>query len=110
MSEAEIFVLPSLSEGFPNALIEAMSVPLACISTNCVAGPSDIIINNYNGLLINVADSDDLVNKLDVLISDDKLRKYLATNAYSIRSELKFENIAERYLMFMESIVYGDKI
>ena len=110
MSEAQIFVLPSLSEGFPNALIEAMSVPLACISTNCVAGPSDIIKNNNNGILVNVADSEDLAKKLSILIKDEELRNYLATNAYQIRSELKFENIAEKYLQFMESIIFSNKI
>ena len=52
MGESEIFVLPSFYEGFPNALIEAMSVPLACISSDCVAGPGDIIEDGVNGLLV----------------------------------------------------------
>lgn len=105
MSEAQIFVLPSLSEGFPNALIEAMSVPLACISSNCISGPSDIITDRVNGLLSKVADSDDLACKIDELISDNNLRELLVANAYYIRKTLNFKNIADKYILYMENIV-----
>ncbi|NMW21090.1 MAG: glycosyltransferase [Chlorobiaceae bacterium] len=105
MSEAEIFVLPSLSEGFPNALIEAMSVPLACISSDCIAGPKDIINNRINGILFKVADSDDLALKINELINDEKLRNLLATNAYNIRNTLNFKVIAGRYLSFMQKTI-----
>ena len=105
MGEAQIFVLPSLSEGFPNALIEAMSVPLACISSNCVAGPSDIIIDKVNGLLVNVADSQDLADKIQMLIDDINLRESISKNAYEIRKTLDFNEIANKYLNFMNNII-----
>ena len=56
LSEAQIFVLPSLKEGFPNALIEAMSVPLACISTDFLKGKNDIVKDGVNGLIVPIAD------------------------------------------------------
>ena len=43
LAKASLFVLPSLYEGFPNALVEAMSVPMICLASNCVAGPAEII-------------------------------------------------------------------
>ena len=76
-SESKIFVLPSLSEGYPNALIEAMSVPLACISSDCIAGPADIINNGENGLLIEPANVEALTGALNKLIEDIPLRKTL---------------------------------
>lgn len=48
-----LFALTSLYEGYPNVLIEAMSVGTTCISLNCPMGPAEIIVNNKNGVLIN---------------------------------------------------------
>ena len=101
LSESQIFVLPSLSEGFPNALIEAMSVPLACISSDCVAGPSDIIENGLNGILVEPRNTNDLTKKLDMLISDFELRNKLKNNAFKIVDDLNFETIANKYFEFI---------
>lgn len=101
LSKARIFVLPSLSEGFPNALIEAMSVPLACISSNCVAGPSDIIKDGENGLLVEPANSKALLTAMNRLIADEDLRNSLADSAYKVRQSLDFDTIKERYLDFI---------
>src|SRR5690606_12600763 len=50
LSESRIFVIPSRSEGFPNALCEAMAAGLPCIAFDFDAGPRDLIINNHNGI------------------------------------------------------------
>lgn len=101
LAESEIFVLPSLFEGFPNALIEAMSVPLACISSACIAGPSDIIQNGVNGILVKPGNSTELAAAIEQLISDKAYRDLLAREAYKVRSTYDFETIAKRYLDFM---------
>jgi GalNAc-alpha-(1->4)-GalNAc-alpha-(1->3)-diNAcBac-PP-undecaprenol alpha-1,4-N-acetyl-D-galactosaminyltransferase len=105
LAESRIFVLPSLSEGFPNALIEAMSVPLACISTNCKAGPFDIIVNGKNGLLVESSDITEMTNAIDILVNDQSLRKRLAKEAFEIRNKLNLNKIAARYLDFFSSSI-----
>ena len=101
LSEAQIFVLPSLSEGFPNALIEAMSVPLACISTNFFQGKNEIIEHGLNGLIVEPGNVDELAAAIEKLIVDEGLRQKLAKNAYKVREDLQFEKIANQYLDFI---------
>ncbi len=105
LSESKIFVLPSLSEGYPNALIEAMSVPMACISSDCVAGPKDAIQDGVNGLLVPVKDSDALCQAIEKLIDNEELRKEMAKNAYSIREKLAKEKVAQQYLDYVKSFI-----
>jgi glycosyltransferase involved in cell wall biosynthesis len=47
IKRADIYALTSESEGFPNALIEAMAVGVPCVSVNCLTGPAEILNNNY---------------------------------------------------------------
>ena len=81
LNAADIFVLPSLWEAFPIALLEAMSMGKAVIATN-VDGTPEIIEHNRNGILIPV---DNLVKhiyeNLSLLIKDLTLRKRLQTIA-----------------------------
>lgn len=105
LSEAKIFVLPSLSEGYPNALIEAMSVPLPCISTDCVAGPRDIIEDGINGLLVPIKDVDALYRAIIKLIGNQSLRDRLAQNAFKIRETLSKDVVAQSYLDYVLSFV-----
>lgn len=101
LGESEIFVLPSFYEGFPNALLEAMSVPMACISSDCVAGPGDIIQHGVNGILVKPGDVLELTTAIEHLISEKTYRDSLAKEAYKVRSTYDFETIAKRYLEFM---------
>lgn len=103
LSESQIFVLPSLKEGFPNALIEAMSLPLACISTDFLKGDNEIIQHGMNGLVVPVENVNELANAMNNLILNNELRIKLAQNAYKIREELAFEKISHQYLNFITS-------
>lgn len=47
LSKADVYALTSESEGFPNALIEAMASGIPCISVNCLTGPAEILHGDY---------------------------------------------------------------
>jgi len=47
LRKADLYALTSESEGFPNALIEAMAVGIPCVSVNCLTGPAEILHKNY---------------------------------------------------------------
>lgn len=84
-NKAEIFAFTSISEGFPNVLGEALNAGLACISFDCVAGPSDLIEHNYNGFLISENDHKAYKKHLKELMLDPGLR-------------LQFKKGAEKYM------------
>jgi glycosyltransferase involved in cell wall biosynthesis len=64
-----IFVLPSRSEGFSNALIEAMAAGLPCIATD-VGGNGEAIQHGRNGLLVPADDRDALANAIEELLGN----------------------------------------
>lgn len=101
LSEAKIFVLPSLSEGFPNAVIEAMSVPLPCIATRCTPAMEEVVKDRVNGILVEKGNSDALAAAMESLAENEELQKRLAENAYSVRIDLAFEKIAKKYLNYI---------
>jgi len=102
VSEASIYVLPSIKEGFPNALLEAMSVPLPCIVTDFMGANNEIIQDGDNGLIVPVRDADAMAEALNRLIEHPELRERLAANAISVREDYAFDNIAKRYLEFIK--------
>lgn len=48
LNEGEIYLLTSLNEGFPNALVEGMSLGLAPVCVNCMTGPAEILLESGN--------------------------------------------------------------
>jgi len=73
-NQASIFAFCSESEGFPNALLEAISFQLPCISFDCVAGPNDIIDHGDNGFLVKMYDLNQYGIYLNMLMHDENLR------------------------------------
>ncbi|SDF31146.1 glycosyltransferase family 4 protein [Cellulophaga baltica] len=102
MQESEIFVLPSRFEGLPMVLIEAMSQGMACIAYDCVTGPSDIIENNYNGLLIVDQDSIKMREGIISLINDENLRAKLKNNSTESIKKYDIENIYQQWLKLLK--------
>ncbi len=110
IKDSDIFVLTSKQEGMPNALIEAMSLGLACISTDCpCGGPRDLIRDGENGLLIPVMDEETMVNKLsealDKLMSDRDFCKKLGENALKVRESYSPDKINGLWKKYFEDIM-----
>lgn len=101
LSKSTIFAFPSLSEGFPNALIEAMAIGVPCISNNCDTGPSELIINGENGFLVEVDDKEDFKNKLSLLMTDSKLRENISQQCQKISHLYSPEIIGQKLIKFI---------
>jgi len=100
---AKVFAFTSLSEGFPNALIEAMHFGISCISTDCPTGPSEVIKHRKNGFLIPMNDQQALQKHLSLLMQSSDLRKRLGRLAeasverFEVKAiSKKWENVIER--------------
>lgn len=104
---ASIFVLPSKQEGMPNALIEAMALGLACISTDCpCGGPADLIVNNQNGILIPVDDREKLKEELIRLMEDEKLRTDMGKEASKIVEHVNPQRVNGLWKEYLEGFMF----
>jgi len=103
---AEIFVVASEHEGMPNALIEAMAMGLACVSTNFPTGGAEVLIRSgINGILIPVGDVDAMSDALIRLIENDSLRMSISREATNIRKTNSPESISGKWINYIRSII-----
>ncbi|PST83259.1 glycosyltransferase family 4 protein [Pedobacter yulinensis] len=96
--QAELFILSSRNEGYPNVLIEAMSCGCAVIATNCEFGPSEIIRHAENGLLVENSNPPAMASAIRRLLRDHRLRNKLGHAAARIRETNSIEQISGRWL------------
>lgn len=106
MNMIDIYCLPSLFEGLPFSLIEAMAAGLPCVATN-VEGNSEIVRNLQNGMLVGSNNLEELANALQKLSIDKVLRETIGSRAAQDVKELSFENMIKKYEgLFLN---YGNK-
>ena len=98
-SRATVFVLPSRYEGFPNVLLEAMAAGCACIASDCLTGPSDLIRDGENGLLLPPqATTDAWVDAIETLLMDPEYRCRLGARAATVRQRYAAERLRRDFL------------
>lgn len=101
LDQGAIFVLPSRYEGFPNALLQAMSRGLACISYDCESGPAEMIRSETNGLLVPADSVSELAQALKRLMGDEALRHRLAVAALQVTERFS----VEKYFLHWEQLI-----
>ena len=106
IEKAYIFILASNHEGMPNSLIEAMSLGLACISTDCpCGGPKDLINDGENGLLVPVGDKDAMAQAIRKLLEDKELADRIGTEAAKIQEKCSPEVTNEMWKKYFDKII-----
>ena len=97
-NSSKIFAFTSSSEGFPNAIGEAMSAGLPVVAFDCVAGPSEMITDSQNGFIVPLFDYELFQDRLELLMSDSELRERLGENARLTIARFSLQKIGEEYL------------
>jgi GalNAc-alpha-(1->4)-GalNAc-alpha-(1->3)-diNAcBac-PP-undecaprenol alpha-1,4-N-acetyl-D-galactosaminyltransferase len=100
-AKSKIFAFTSHSEGFPNAIGEAMSAGLPAIAFDCIAGPSEMIKDNQNGFLIPLFNYELFQEKLEFLMQNEKIRARFGDNAKQDIKQFSITKIGEQYLQFI---------
>jgi glycosyltransferase involved in cell wall biosynthesis len=105
-SIADIFVLPSLAEGRPTVIYEAMSCELPIVATY-VGGISEQVENGYNGLIIKPMDSNTLADSIIYLIENEDLRKNMGRNSRKriIEQGWTWENHAKKVVEIYKKVL-----
>lgn len=98
---SKIFAFTSNSEGFPNVLGEAMASGLACVSFDCVAGPSELITNEINGILVPINDLDLFRNSLEKMMKNPGLLASYSKAGRNSISKYDISFISKKYLEFI---------
>ncbi len=97
LGDAQIFAFTSASEGFPNALAEGLAAGCACISFDCITGPSELIADGENGYLVALEDDAGYIKKLNKLVETPSLRTKFSLAGVESVKKYELAKVAEKF-------------
>jgi glycosyltransferase involved in cell wall biosynthesis len=108
LAHAEIFVLSSMAEGMPRAMMEAMAMGLPVLATD-VGGNREVVRDGVDGLIVPYGDVEGAAAALKGLIDNPGPRaRFAASSAQRIRNDFSFDAIARRYAELYQRLARGD--
>lgn len=106
IEKARIFVLTSRVEGMPNAMIEAMALGLVPISTDFGGGGvKQLIQDGKNGYIVAVDDVKALSEKIEMVLTDEKLEESLRKNAIVVQEKLNPDIVYSQWKDYFEKFI-----
>lgn len=100
---AKMFILPSLYEGLPNALIDAVNNNVPSISAN-VSGASDILLNGKGGYIFKINNKKELLEKINLILNNYNLAKKKSSVAKKFAYRFFNNYNCIKYLKYLKSI------
>lgn len=109
IKDAKIFVLSSDYEGLPNVVMEAMTLGVPVISTDCpCGGPRMLLDNNKNGILVKVSDVEEIASSIVRILRDSSFAELLGANAKKVAKEFEPNKIFEKWEKYIREIIYDN--
>lgn len=96
-------VLSSKNEGFPNAILESLACKTPVVTFDCFTGPSEIITSYLNGILVENQNFDELVDAMNLMISDKELYRQCKDNSSKTVEKFSVEIIGKKWLEIIVS-------
>ncbi|TXT62374.1 MAG: putative enzyme [Promethearchaeota archaeon] len=103
LAHADIFVLPSLIEGLPMSIIEAMACELPIIATKCKSGIEEIVEEGTYGILVPPKDSSSLAKKMILLSKDKSLRDTYSELSLKRANYFDIHKVLEKWIRTIEN-------
>jgi glycosyltransferase involved in cell wall biosynthesis len=103
MKNAKFVVLCSRNEGFPTVLIESLACESPVVAFDCYSGPSEIITNNENGILVENQNFNELTLAMNKMISDANFYLHCKQNAKASVADFSLEQIGAQWLQLFKS-------
>lgn len=104
LNRAKLFVLTSRYEGLPLCLIEAMQMNVPCVSFDVKTGPSDIIENNVNGILISSFEIEKMIKEINALLKNKCRLQNMSKNTRDNFERFEMENIIKKWKNIFERL------
>lgn len=100
--KANFLVLCSKYEGLPMVILESLASGTPVIAFDCTSGPSEIVIDRNNGLLIENQNFDKLIEGMNEMISNEVLYNYCKNNSIESIKKFSVENIGNQWLEYLK--------
>lgn len=101
---AKVFILPSIFEGFPLALLEAWAASLPVIATN-VPGIRELVKHKENGLLVRPKDSKDLAQAIIYTLKNPQEAKKWGNNGRRLSEEFSWDEVSKKTFEIYEKVI-----
>lgn len=102
MKFANFLVMSSNVEGFPNTLLESLVVGTPVISFDCPSGPSELIMDGENGLLVENQNFEALITAMNKMHTDTELYQYCKSNAIASVEKFSAENVISKWVQLFD--------